>query len=78
MLGIAGFLSIATEWWAWEVVGIASAYIGKFSIITRLGWLKQADSTGTANLGANSVLGTSASLLYQLPFGLSVATAVRV
>jgi MATE family multidrug resistance protein len=45
---------------AWEVVGIASAYLG------------------TANLGANSVLGTSASLLYQLPYGLCVATAVRV
>lgn len=35
-------------------------------------------TTGTANLGANSVLGTSASLLYQLPYGLSVAAAVRV
>lgn len=33
---------------------------------------------GTDNLGANSVLGTSASLLYQLPYGLTVAAAVRV
>ena len=33
---------------------------------------------GTDNLGANSVLGTSASLLYQLPAGLTVACAVRV
>lgn len=60
ILGLAGFASVASEWWAWEVVGIASAYLG------------------TANLGANSVLGTSASLLYQLPYGLCVATAVRV
>lgn len=36
------------------------------------------DAPGTANLGANSVLGTSASLLYQLPYGLTVAAAVRV
>lgn len=60
ILGLAGFASIASEWWAWEIVGISSAYIG------------------TDNLGANSVLGTSASLLYQLPYALSVAAAVRV
>ena len=60
ILGAAGFASVASEWWAWEVIGIASAFLG------------------TDNLGANSVLGTSASLLYQLPAGLTVAVAVRV
>jgi len=80
-LGIAGYFATASDWLAWEVVGIASAYIGVLLYIALpdlCGPADAGDALGTANLGANSVLGTSASLLYQLPYGLTVAAAVRV
>ena len=53
-------LSLAAEWWAWEIVGLVTAALG------------------TTALAAQSVLLVSSSVTYQLPFGASVATAVRV
>ncbi|KAN0066431.1 ethionine resistance protein [Thecaphora frezii] len=59
-LGFAGMCSLATEWWAWEIVGLVTAALG------------------TTALAAQSVLLVSSSVTYQLPFGASVATAVRI
>ncbi|KAK4052808.1 ethionine resistance protein [Microbotryomycetes sp. JL201] len=59
-LGLAGTAMVASEWWCWEVVGLASSFLGPTA------------------LAAQSVLLTSASLFYQIPYSLSVAAAVRV
>lgn len=59
-LGFAGMVSLAAEWWAWEIVGLVTSLLG------------------TTALAAQSVLLVSSSVTYQLPFGASVATAVRV
>ncbi|PWY98631.1 MATE efflux family protein [Testicularia cyperi] len=59
-LGFAGMISLAAEWWAWEIVGLVTAILG------------------TTALAAQSVLLVSSSVTYQLPFGASVAAAVRV
>ncbi|KAK4057374.1 ethionine resistance protein [Microbotryomycetes sp. JL221] len=59
-LGLAGTAMVASEWWCWEVVGLASSFLGPTA------------------LAAQSVLLTSASLFYQVPYSLSVAAAVRV
>jgi MATE family multidrug resistance protein len=53
-------VSLAAEWWAWEIVGLVTSLLG------------------TSALAAQSVLLVSSSVTYQLPFGASVATAVRV
>lgn len=50
----------ASEWWSWEIIGLASSFLGPEA------------------LAAQSVLLTSASLFYQVPYALSVAGAVRV
>lgn len=59
-LGFAGMVSLAAEWWAWEIVGLVTSQLGVVA------------------LAAQSVLLVSSSVTYQLPFGASVATAVRV
>ncbi|SPO22237.1 uncharacterized protein UTRI_02247_B [Ustilago trichophora] len=59
-LGFAGMISLAAEWWAWEIVGLVTSQLGVVA------------------LAAQSVLLVSSSVTYQLPFGASVATAVRV
>ncbi|PWN53420.1 MATE efflux family protein, partial [Violaceomyces palustris] len=59
-LGATGMLSLAAEWWAWEIVGLVTAILG------------------TTALAAQSVLLVSSSVTYQLPFGASVAAAVRI
>ncbi|PKI83821.1 hypothetical protein MVES1_002326 [Malassezia vespertilionis] len=59
-LGFAGVLSLASEWWAWEIVGLVTAALG------------------TTSLAAQSVLLITSSVTYQLPYGASVAAAVRV
>lgn len=59
-LGLAGTLSLACEWWAWEIVGLVTSALGSTA------------------LAAQSVLLVSSSITYQLPFAMSVATAVRV
>lgn len=60
LLGFAGMVSLAAEWWAWEIVGLVTSQLGVIA------------------LAAQSVLLVSSSVTYQLPFGASVATAVRV
>ncbi|SPC67320.1 uncharacterized protein UHOD_02957 [Ustilago sp. UG-2017b] len=59
-LGFTGMISLAAEWWAWEIVGLVTSQLGVVA------------------LAAQSVLLVSSSVTYQLPFGASVATAVRV
>ncbi|KAK4705275.1 multidrug resistance protein, MATE family, partial [Phenoliferia sp. Uapishka_3] len=59
-LGLAGTAMVASEWWCWEIVGLASSFLGP------------------TTLAAQSILLTSASLFYQIPYALSVAGAVRV
>lgn len=59
VLGIVGSFQIQTEWLGWEVVALASSYLGPTA------------------LAAQSILLTSASLFYQIPYALSVASAVR-
>lgn len=59
-LGLAGTAMVASEWWCWEIVGLASSFLGPRA------------------LAAQSVLLTSASLTYQIPYSLAVAAAVRV
>ncbi|SNX82811.1 uncharacterized protein MEPE_01517 [Melanopsichium pennsylvanicum] len=59
-LGFAGMVSLAAEWWAWEIVGLVTSQLGVVA------------------LAAQSVLLVSSSVTYQLPFGASVATAVRI
>ncbi|ORY74741.1 mate-domain-containing protein [Leucosporidium creatinivorum] len=58
-LGLAGTAMVASEWWCWEIVGLASSFLGPTA------------------LAAQSVLLTSASLTYQVPYSLAVAAAVR-
>ncbi|KDE03350.1 hypothetical protein MVLG_06157 [Microbotryum lychnidis-dioicae p1A1 Lamole] len=58
-LGLAGSAAVVSEWWSWEIVGLASSFLGPTA------------------LAAQSVLLTSASLFYQIPYALSVAAAVR-
>jgi MATE family multidrug resistance protein len=59
-LGLAGTAMTASEWWSWEIIGLASSFLGPEA------------------LAAQSVLTTSASFFYQVPYALSVAAAVRV
>lgn len=59
-LGLAGTAMVASEWVAWELIGLASSFLGPTA------------------LAAQSVLLTSASAFYQIPYSLSVAAAVRV
>lgn len=59
-LGFAGMVSLAAEWWAWEIVGLVTSQLGVVA------------------LAAQSVLLVSSSVTYQLPFGASVATSVRI
>ncbi|EST07236.1 Multi antimicrobial extrusion protein [Kalmanozyma brasiliensis GHG001] len=59
-LGFAGMVSLAAEWWAWEIVGLVTSQLGVVA------------------LAAQSVLLVSSSITYQLPFGASVAAAVRI
>ncbi|ELU44319.1 multidrug/Oligosaccharidyl-lipid/Polysaccharide flippase [Rhizoctonia solani AG-1 IA] len=63
-LGLAGTGQIASEWWSWELVGLAAN-----KLFLRL---------GPVALAAQSVLLVSSSTSYQAPFALGVATTVRI
>lgn len=59
-LGLAGWALVGSEWLSWELVAMASSFLGP------------------TTLAAQSILLTSASVFYQVPYSLSVAAAVRV
>lgn len=59
-LGFASTAAMAAEWWAWEITGLLTSYLG------------------TTWLAAQSVLLVTSSLMFQMPYALATATAVRV
>ncbi|KAI8064746.1 mate-domain-containing protein [Gongronella butleri] len=63
-LAVPGMLLICSESWAYEIIALAASWI---------------DTPGEhVNQGAQSVLVTTTTMLYTLPFGLGIASANRV
>ncbi|KAK0446870.1 MATE efflux family protein [Armillaria borealis] len=65
-LGLGGVGQTASEWWAWELIGLAAS----LQVLCFL--------LGPVALAAQSVLLVSASTTFQAPFALSVAASVRI
>ncbi|KAF8880025.1 mate-domain-containing protein [Infundibulicybe gibba] len=59
-LGVAGVGQTVSEWWAWELIGLAASMLGPVA------------------LASQSVILVSASTMFQAPFALANATAVRI
>ncbi|KAL8278985.1 hypothetical protein RQP46_008654 [Phenoliferia psychrophenolica] len=59
-LGLAGTAMVASESWAWEILSLASSYLGPQA------------------LAAQSILGSTQGLMFQIPYSLSVAVSIRV
>ncbi|SJL03933.1 uncharacterized protein ARMOST_07290 [Armillaria ostoyae] len=68
-LGLGGVGQTASEWWAWELIGLAASLQVLCFLFYRL---------GPVALAAQSVLLVSASTTFQAPFALSVAASVRI
>ncbi|KIY65757.1 MATE efflux family protein [Cylindrobasidium torrendii FP15055 ss-10] len=67
-LGLGGVGQVASEWWAWELVGLSAS----LQVILHL------DRLGPVALATQSVLLVSCSTTYQAPFALSIASSVRI
>lgn len=79
-LGLAGTAMVASEWWCWEIVYVPiSSKCPEFHRANRILVHSGLASSflGPTALAAQSVLLTSASLTYQVPYSLAVAAAVR-
>ncbi|KAG2073873.1 MATE efflux family protein [Suillus decipiens] len=59
-LGLGGVGQVASEWWSWELVGLAASLLGPTALATQ------------------SVLLSTCSSTYQVPFSLGIATSVRI
>jgi hypothetical protein len=87
-LGLAGIAMVGSEWWCWEIVGLATSYLGPTALaaqsvlreslppISRLQLTKKVCKTHFPVSSFCSV--TTASLFYQCQYALSVAAAVRI
>lgn len=77
-LGLGGVGQTASEWWAWELVGLAAAaYVPvSFAFFVLMNIFGR--RLGPAALAAQSVLLVSCSTAFQAPFALGVATSVRI
>ncbi|KAF9004419.1 MATE efflux family protein [Hymenopellis radicata] len=67
-LGLGGVGQTASEWWAWELIGLAAS----LQVFLQYGRL------GPVALATQSVLLVSASTTFQAPFALSIASSVRI
>ncbi|KAF9029825.1 MATE efflux family protein [Hymenopellis radicata] len=67
-LGLGGVGQTASEWWAWELIGLAAS----LQVFLHYGRL------GPVALATQSVLLVSASTTFQAPFALSIASSVRI
>ncbi|KAI8336801.1 mate-domain-containing protein [Chlamydoabsidia padenii] len=61
-LAIPGILLICSENWAYEIIALASGWIGD----------------GTTSQGAQSVIVTSVAIFYTIPFGVGITASNRV
>ncbi|CAO3639392.1 unnamed protein product [Cunninghamella blakesleeana] len=83
-LAIPGILLICSENWAYEIIALAANWIKEETtdptIPTMLSSLSSLSSSSSSNINqsAQSVLVTSVSILYTIPFGLGIAGANRV
>lgn len=59
-LSIGSVGQVASSWWSWELVGLASSFLGPVHLATQ------------------SVLISTCSSFYQVPYAMSIATSVRV
>lgn len=68
---------VASEWWCWEIVGLASSFLGPTALAAQ-SILRASFSYPRSAFADDQLAVTSASLFYQLPYAISVAGAVRV
>jgi len=59
-LSLGGVGQVASEWWSWELVGLAASFLGPIP------------------LASQSVLLSTVSSTFQVPYALGVATSVRI
>lgn len=86
-LGLAGIGMVGSEWWSWEIVGLATSFLGPTALaaqsVLREWWgfmllfllsIRMLTRSPPPRLSAV----TSASAFYQFQYALSVAAAVRI
>lgn len=71
------------RWWSWEIVGLASSYIGPRalaaqSVLSRSLYTRVPIQLTACLILYFSIAVTTSALFYQLPYAVSAAAAVRV
>ncbi|KAF8699928.1 MATE efflux family protein, partial [Rhizoctonia solani] len=79
-LGLSSTGQIASEWWCWEIVALAASQYVPYTMCHSIPWLTKGDTRrlGPIPLAAQSVLLTSANVVFMAPFSVSLATSIRV